>query len=347
MAGDKAWFVLYFKQHGNSDGKYDHEALGLTTLGSANDRVQPFEYFASGSGAKYHEPRRYLALVPTTDITSCRTVFTNSAGIDPNDDARERALQVILFMHSQKNWTLWSALREMFRRNASHDEDLIYGLIGLLGISIPPDSIRYGIGLRGALLLLVNAVHVDQRLLLSVVESYHGNFIDGFGTLPAFRDPTAVPAARLEHVRTLGVAEFSGHSGMVVTAPSMLVTLVPKIDDSGADKGDEVPKQALVDELEEQGHMDKYGITQIIGEIQRDSNGLVRMAPDTATLGITLIAVTEVQPPALKAFRKYGESITTFCCLVCSDGGSAKRKVGIALVAASKHTWKIQRHLVA
>jgi hypothetical protein len=62
----------------------------------------------------------------------------------------------------------------MFRRDAGKEEDLIYGLVGLLGISIPPELIRYGIGLRGALLLLVSAVHVDQRLLLTVVESYHG-----------------------------------------------------------------------------------------------------------------------------------------------------------------------------
>lgn len=44
---------------------------------------------------------------------------------------------------------------------------------------MPSESIRYGISLRGALQLLVDAVQVDQRPLLTVVESYHGNFIDG------------------------------------------------------------------------------------------------------------------------------------------------------------------------
>lgn len=351
MAGDKVVFVLYFEQDGNSDGKYDHKALGLTTLaGSARGRVQPFEYFASGDDAKYCQPRRYLALVPNHQITNCRAVYASSPDVDFDDAARGEALKMISVMQSQRDWTLWSALREMFRREASHDEDLIYGLIGLLGISIPPDSIKYGIGLRGALLLLVSAVHVDQRLLLSVVESYHGSFIDGFSALPAFRDPTAVPAPRLTHIRTLGVADFSGHSGMFVTAPSMLVNLVRMIDESNPlNEAMELPMQERMDALEEEGAMDKCAFTQLFpysSEMQL-SDGVVRMAPGTPTLGLTLIAVTEVDAPTPDVFRRRGEPLTTFCCLVCSDGGSVKRKVGIALVVAFKHIWQIQRHLIA
>jgi hypothetical protein len=63
-----------------------------------------------------------------------------------------------------------------------------------------------------------------------------GNFIDGFGALIAFRDPMAVPSARVKHLRTLGVAEFAGHNGIVITAPAMLVNLVKEIDDSDAVK---------------------------------------------------------------------------------------------------------------
>jgi hypothetical protein len=49
-------------------------------------------------------------------------------------------------------------------------------------------------------------VHIDQRLLLTMIASYHSNFIDGFGALSAFKGLMAVPSARLEHLRRLGVA---------------------------------------------------------------------------------------------------------------------------------------------
>jgi hypothetical protein len=63
---------------------------------------------------------------------------------------------------------LWSALRDILRRHAGKEDDLIYRLVGLLGISIPPESIQYSTGLRRALLLLVRAMHVNQRLLVIV-----------------------------------------------------------------------------------------------------------------------------------------------------------------------------------
>jgi hypothetical protein len=167
-----------------------------------------------------------------------------------------------------------------------------------------------------------------------------GNFIDGFGALIAFRDPMAVPSARVKHLRTLGVAEFAGHNGIVITAPAMLVNLVKEIDDSDAVKEEMgLPTQQHVNVLEGQGTMDKVHLTQSLTASQLLSDGLVKMIPDAATLGLTLIAGTEVSAPAPDAFRKRGMPMTTFCCLVCSDGHSVKRKAGLALVVASKHRW--------
>ncbi|EON67964.1 hypothetical protein W97_07110 [Coniosporium apollinis CBS 100218] len=105
--------------------------------------------------------------------------------------------------------------------------------------------------------ILADAVHLDQRLLPTVVESFHGNFIDGFSALPAFRDITAVPAPRLDHLRTLGVAEFPGYDGMRITAPAVVVDVETIIDESNAiNEALEMPVQELVDVLEEKGSLD-------------------------------------------------------------------------------------------
>lgn len=224
----------------------------------------------------------------------------------------------------------------------------MYGVLGLLGISIPPNALRYGVRLRGALRLLADAMHVDQRLLLTVIESYHGNFIDGYGTLPAFRDETAVPAARLEHIRTLGTAEFDGHAGMIITAPTITVDGVPLLDDSDAIKeAAGIMRTELVDVLEEQGSMDRWTFSHEVYTQRRQSDGLARIRPGTPSLGLTLIAVTQVEAPHNDIFRRGGEPRVTFCCLVCTSACSVKHKVGLALVVASKHTWRIERHVVA
>lgn len=342
MAGDKAMFVLYFSE--DPGGECKHEGIFLSTLGNGN-AVQKFQHFVD-SGAQSRQPKSCLHLVPRSKMTSFRTLF--ACNVLTDQDARSEALRTLQFMQSQHNWTLWSALREMYRRQASQEEDLVYGILGLLGITLPPSSVRYGVGLRGALDLLAEAVHVDQRLLLTVVESYHGNFIDGYCSLPAFTDESAVPAAFMIHLRTLGTAQFSGHSGMHITAPAITVDWIPSIDESShLSEAMQEPEQVLIDVLEERGAMDLGSFFQRGPTSSRSAQALAKIAPGTPGLELTLIAATQVDTPPADIFRKRGVPITTFCCLVCTDGGSVKHKVGLALVAASRYTWKMQRHLVA
>jgi hypothetical protein len=355
MAGSAAVFVLYFSESEDIEFGSRHEQMSLCDLGD-DGRLQKFANFRpDAESVKKKEPRSYLRLVPGRDMTSCRMAYATMRLADGS--VRDKAFKVTFSMESQKDWTLWSALREMYRRESSREEDLVYGILGLLGITIQPDLVKYGIRLRGALRLLVDAVHVDQRLLLTVVESYHGNFIDGYCSLPAFQDRTAVPAARLDHLRTLGVAQFEGHSGMVVTAPAITVDLVEQLDDSSElNEAAGILKLQLVDSLEEEGEMNVWSFSQAGSEKRRESKGLARIAPNALRNDVTLIAATQVQPPAtssttgeLNPFYKQSTStpLITFCCLVCVNGGSVKHKVGLALVVASKHRWRIERHLVA
>lgn len=351
MAGSRAIFVLYFSESEDIGIGSRHERMPLCERGD-DGRLQRFGNFTpdvESDSVTMREPKSCLRLVPSNEMTACRFLYATSKLGD--GDARDKAFMVTSSMESQKNWTLWSALREMYRRESSKEEDLVYGVLGLLGITIQPDLVRYGIRLRGALRLLVDAVHVDQRLLLTVVESYHGNFIDGYCSLPAFSDQTAVPSPRLNHIRTLGVAQFEGHSGMVVTAPAITIDLVPQLDESDVVKeAAGIMQTEMVDPLEEQGEMDVWNFSQSGSGSQgrRQSKGLAKVAPGALLNDVTLIAATQVDPPAgSKDFWKRGKPLTTFCCLVCVHGGSVKHKVGLALVVASKHRWTIERHLVA
>lgn len=351
MAGEKATFVLYFSEAEGVGFDCKHDGMALNVNGN-EERIQHFGSFVPDQEQDSHimKPKRYLHLVPKSRWVDCRTVYACRAR-SFGEQARENALRVVGVDASQRSWTLWSALREMYRRDASREEDMVYGVLGLLGISLSPSSIRYGIHLRGALTLLVEAVHVDQRLLLTVIESYHGTFIDGYCALPAFKDPTAVPATRLNHLRTLGVASFQGHEGMLITAPAITVDLVRQIDESHPIKEAlGVMQQELNDVLEEQGAMNIWGFSQAGPTRRRDSKGHAKIAPGTGTLNVTLIAVTQIETPASDLFRKrdgQGTPLTTFCCLVCSDTGIVKHKVGLALVVAKEHEWTNERHLVA
>ncbi|KAF2772709.1 hypothetical protein EJ03DRAFT_324258 [Teratosphaeria nubilosa] len=78
-------------------------------------------------------------------MTSCRAEYASQ---QLRYDAAEDALRLTHFMHSQRYWSLWSALREIHRREASKEEDLIHGVVGLLGITLSPTSIRYGVRLE-------------------------------------------------------------------------------------------------------------------------------------------------------------------------------------------------------
>lgn len=109
-------------------------------------------------------------------------------------------------------------LREMYRREASLEEDLIYGCLGLL--AIPSLEVGHRIHLRGVLQKLATSMYVDQRLLLTVVEACHGEWLDGYSTRPAFIEPEAVRAPRLVLYSVSGQANFYGHRGMECTTPA-------------------------------------------------------------------------------------------------------------------------------
>lgn len=337
--------MLYYSKDLNPD--YAHQVVFLTPPGNDEHTQKLQSCSKDDPNSPRGEHRPCLPIVPRSKVVSCRTVYAmNSPTYDGT--ASEEALRIIQYMESQRQWTLWSALREMYRRDASKEEGLVHSVLGLLGVTITPNAVRYGVTLRGAMRILADAVHLDRRFLLTVVESFHGNFIDGFSVLPAFRDITAVPAPRLDHLRTLGVAEFCGYDGMRITAPAVVVDVEKIIDESNAiNEALELPIQELVDVLEEKGSLDSYRSFQMTATGRQTTEGLANIGPGTPSLGVTLIAATQVETPDSDKFRKRGEPLVTFCCLVCTDGGSVKCKVGIALVVASKYIWREQRHLAA
>lgn len=130
----------------------------------------------------------------------------------------EREIAILSIAVAQIDYSTVDVLKEMYRREASLEEDLIYGCLGLL--AIPSLEVAYEIHLRGVIQKLATSMFVGQRLLLTVVETCHGEWLDGYSTRPAFIEPEAVRAPRLDLYRVLGQANFYGHRGMDITTPA-------------------------------------------------------------------------------------------------------------------------------
>ena len=90
-------------------------------------------------------------------------------------------------LSERSSWTLLNVMRAAAERQASYEEDKVYGVLGLLGLS--GIKVSYGSGLRGALAALADGLHVDNRLLLLAIEWSHGRWPDGYGGLPVLKPP--------------------------------------------------------------------------------------------------------------------------------------------------------------
>ncbi|KAF4542703.1 uncharacterized protein LTHEOB_7433 [Lasiodiplodia theobromae] len=296
MSGDRAHFVLCLPGTISQDQTEDiNPIMSCHQTNDDKDFLQSFANFVPvESGDKRTQDKAYLYLVKKEKMTNWRNSYLEYLDVNVQEKARE----TIHLLKPLQVWTLWSALREMFRRDASNPEDRLYSLLGFIGVTLEPNEIQYGIGLRAALRKFIRALHFDQRLLVTVVEAYHGNFIDGYGTLPDFGDKiTSRPAPLLTHIRTLGTADFLGHEGMQITAPSITVDLEMR---------DILEEQGDILEEQEQGTMTngkkgprrvQYGFIQLVNAAQRKSStGDAWIQPGHPSLDVTLIAVTEIHP---------------------------------------------------
>ena len=194
----------------------------------------------------------------------------------------------IQILTSRREWNVWSVLREMYRRGAHNSEDLVYSALSLLGVTVSPSAIQYGIGLRGALSVLVEAMHVDQRLLLTVVEAYSNNsWISGYSALLSFVEPGNKSfAPMLKHLRILGTAEFMGHQGMLITAPSIQANLSFDVENDLTRE----PRCVQVEALEDSSGLYVGTLSQITAGEQRNGYTLFQIALHVPILGLELIA---------------------------------------------------------
>ncbi len=115
------------------------------------------------------------------------------------------------------------------------------------------------------------------------------------------------------------------------------------------------PRYVQVDALEDSSGLYVGTLSQTItAGKHRDGHTLFKIAPHASLLGLELIAVTQIEPPAAddhfwttEPTSSVSTPLTTFFCLVCQDAGTAKHKVGVAVVRSAQFTWTIKRHAVA
>lgn len=354
MTGEdaKVLYAVYMGDCPNSDLPGMQSSIYLTARGTSSTE-QYLRDFTNNA----HPPadkdgkRRHLHLVARKDLTSY--MMRAFEHLPPDNDIRDRAMRHIQILASRREWNVWSVLREMYRRGAHNSEDLVYSALTLLGVTVSPSAIKYGIGLRGALSVVAEAMHVDQRLLLTVVEAYRDNtWMDGYCVLPSFVDHGNTSfAPMLKHLRVLGTAEFLGHQGMLITAPSMQASLSFDIENQLTHE----PRCVQVDALEDSSglYVGTLSQTTAAGK-HRDGHTLFKIAPHASLLGLELIAVTQIEPPGAddhfwttERTSSVSTPLTTFFCLVCQDAGTAKHKVGVAVVRSAQFTWTIKRHTIA
>ncbi len=67
-----------------------------------------------------------------------------------------------------QDWTLPNVIRECADRKASKEEDVVYGILGLLNID--NIEVKYNIGTKSALLKLARAIPTDKMALLIICE---------------------------------------------------------------------------------------------------------------------------------------------------------------------------------
>lgn len=260
--------------------------------------------------------------------------------------AQERILALLHANLASRQWTMVDVLRQMYHRDAARTEDLIYGCLGLLGIRLP--STPYGVGLRDALKILVDTLHVDQRLLLCAVEAYHGlpSSIDGYSTLPAWREPGAMCAPRFRILRTLGTGNFAGHHGMDVFSPCSNGRI--SLQESTREVIDNIGSPLHMFRLPY--HQDRDDDNDVSTSNILTLHNLGEASPKSArSRKITLVAFAECDfyTATPRAILAAPDPDVLFLCMMCTQHGVVLRKNGLAVVRAASHSWIPARYCIA
>ncbi|KAK4705333.1 hypothetical protein P7C70_g875, partial [Phenoliferia sp. Uapishka_3] len=260
----------------------------------------------------------------------------------------------------QLEWSPWSALREMYNRQTRNPQDRVYGVLGLLDARfIPEERVTSG-KMIDALVVLCDATHIDQRLLLTTIESYHIED-DGFSPLPRldFRSPEAVPGPRLIHLRTLGVARFMRERGALeIISPSTHFRLDALEHDTstnghGTGIGTNGQRNATAEELKlltaRTGSFQHFGdkhqvkILAVVSPIANLDEEVILIAVTQCTMPTKARCIA---PETLKAFEDWRSGVDmeqeekAWCCIVCTKAGDHKQKVGLAVVRPAQFRWQ-------
>lgn len=228
----------------------------------------------------------------------------------------------------------------------------------MLDAHIPADRITTG-KLVDALVVLIDAVHVDQRLVLTTVEAYHSEIApvtdpskpkptkpelpDGFSSLPRldWPSPKAVPGPRLVHLRTLGMAFFSREPllvGLAVVAPSAHFQLAPLESDVVAVAPNATDLERLVSRKGSFAHSTGVQNVEILAIISPEASLDEEVTLIAVTVSTMPTAARCLAPETLAAYNEWKARVLmpidedSWCCLVCTNVGGVVRKVGLAIV---------------
>ena len=281
-----------------------------------------------------------LYMVPALEIPQIINLWCDA----PTSQALRGA--AIDFVHerlSSHRCSIVDVLRQMYSRKASRTEDLVYGCLGLLNIRL--SQTPYGVGVRTALKLLVDSLHLDQRLLICAVEAYHGDpsSIDGFSTIPAWKDPYTQCAPRLKIGRTLGLANFLGHQGMEIYCPCVQGRLSRDHSKPRAIDSIGLPTHMFLSTFHrEHNENEDHDVSQSAVFV------LTSFGDQGPSIHVNLTAIAtcefHISTPASMLSAERDDVL--FLCMVCTRHGDVLRKNGLAVIRAASHSWEMSHYTV-
>ena len=232
-------------------------------------------------------------------------------------------------LHNSQLLSIPDILRIISIRDSTYEEDRVYGIIGLLGIETI--KIEYGIGIRTAIGKLAAAMSVDQRILLSIVDTTTGVWPDGYCMVPKMID--SKPAWHFNITKTLSQAEFMGHSGMHVTGLTCFIGRIQTNKKTGVVVGSddcEIIVSRDKNLANKSNDVIGYGFAE---DVSTDVHAILAGVCDKKEI-CSIVGGTDckIKPNVI--------------VVLCTDQGATLHKIGLAAVDATQYAWSIKRCLV-
>lgn len=371
LSGQRAFAVIFITDCVRCQGICNLQCRGLCRGEASTIALQPTSedgLFASMSSAMRVEEdsstRQAIHLVPMRHFSTCQNMYLDYHHSWVNNDVAANTHALVA--HNLPFWltNVMTSFHQMFRRQAHLEEDMVYSMFGLLEtlnvlrLDLDRQRIRYNIGVRLATLTMADYMRADMLPLLTILEAYHGHVeapLDGFGSLPAYRDPTSrtPPVFLCKQIIATGhtVKGSTGDlTGLELNGLAVELHYQKSIHHDNIEANDNHEMNIQQAGFEMLVCTDAHSARDASEPIPRQA-GVLAVINGKLDISTTYLLIAVSVSPVMLAYqrwynayatRKQPESrsdVTTFCCLICVKEDKRYRKLGLAIVRPEDYDW--------